>query len=565
MATAPQKGTCRGYTADVVHLIAHLGGPSSSEDDIEWATDIPAGERLLEWLAAQVHFDVERLPSSVALIHSHNEEPQDLIMRPVLGRIALYAEESNVLDRLPATDESISQNPKSRLASSSYRLPSKLRSCANTLEGEAGALGAHTKRLQHRLQKTKAAMKGLQNAIATIRSEIHGLNQTALEQGQRLTDLSLEADSTVGQCTRQALDVLQNAEQRGRESHLSIARSRIATLERGRCALAIAVERLYRSLDDEYNSLPMADDLHDKAASVYAIIKAASGHLSPSALYAASYHEELGRITSELKGLSQEQARDLEQYIHPLWNSEVEEIDSRNIVPDVKTELERAGTLDRLILSQAQERCLDYITTELRDRLLPGLQKCYEVLQAESALRAETEVIVSALIEELEDVNDGMEEAKRFTDLNGYDSNESGGNPTMILGAAVTDLLKPLLRTDRPIVLLDHSDVESELASFRKSSANAQKAGERWSSQLSRRLTDLSTSQALLLDVAYENSPTNTSAPFAPLPAEVAIVQEIRQRSEDLTTAAARLQRESELSSRDRRKLTAFIEKWSST
>ncbi|KAJ6631448.1 hypothetical protein B0H10DRAFT_1978800 [Mycena sp. CBHHK59/15] len=38
----------------VTTIVSLLGGPKINAEDIEWAADIPAGQRLLEWLAAQV-------------------------------------------------------------------------------------------------------------------------------------------------------------------------------------------------------------------------------------------------------------------------------------------------------------------------------------------------------------------------------------------------------------------------------------------------------------------------------------------------------------------------------
>ena len=35
-------------------LISTLGGPLISPADIEWAVDLPTGEKLLEWVAAQL-------------------------------------------------------------------------------------------------------------------------------------------------------------------------------------------------------------------------------------------------------------------------------------------------------------------------------------------------------------------------------------------------------------------------------------------------------------------------------------------------------------------------------
>ena len=38
----------------LVSTISHLGGPTIHPVDIEWATDLPAGKKLVEWLADQL-------------------------------------------------------------------------------------------------------------------------------------------------------------------------------------------------------------------------------------------------------------------------------------------------------------------------------------------------------------------------------------------------------------------------------------------------------------------------------------------------------------------------------
>ncbi len=40
--------------SQVLDLVSHLGGPNRTEDELKWASDIPAGKQLLEWLASQL-------------------------------------------------------------------------------------------------------------------------------------------------------------------------------------------------------------------------------------------------------------------------------------------------------------------------------------------------------------------------------------------------------------------------------------------------------------------------------------------------------------------------------
>lgn len=80
----------------------------------------------------------------------------------------------------------------------------------------------------------------------------------------------------------------------------------------------------------------------------------------------------------------------------------------------------------------------------MQESLLPRLHRTHDVLDARSAYAVETEAVVSALIEELEDVNDTVESTKQQPSDVGdreYERSED------ILEVAVTDLLKALLRT----------------------------------------------------------------------------------------------------------------------
>ena len=73
-------------------------------------------------------------------------------------------------------------------------------------------------------------------------------------------------------------------------------------------------------------------------------------------------------------------------------------------------------------------------------QLIPRLQEIYNDLHERNAVALETEAVVSALIDELEDVNDSVEMAKSSSSPNqDVDGHES------LLEAEMVDLLKELL------------------------------------------------------------------------------------------------------------------------
>ena len=74
----------------------------------------------------------------------------------------------------------------------------------------------------------------------------------------------------------------------------------------------------------------------------------------------------------------------------------------------------------------------------MQDQLIPRLQQTYDDLYSRSATAAETEAIVSALIEELEDINDAIENSKNS------DLSESLEEIEDLLEAEIIELLKGL-------------------------------------------------------------------------------------------------------------------------
>ncbi len=76
--------------ADVIRIISHLGGPDCSEEDLQWAADIPSGKHLLEWVANQGSATSDFGDAGVQ--HS----PRDILDQIVLSPIALYKEELDV-------------------------------------------------------------------------------------------------------------------------------------------------------------------------------------------------------------------------------------------------------------------------------------------------------------------------------------------------------------------------------------------------------------------------------------------------------------------------------------
>ncbi|KAI0669615.1 hypothetical protein C8Q78DRAFT_189275 [Trametes maxima] len=553
----------RYLISDVIRVISHLGGPECSEEDLTWAADIPAGELLLEWLAMQAapvpvaNCEEDIAANAGAQPSSHSEKLHNQQLQTSLSPIALYRDEVDTLDRLGKAEligNTLNPTP------TSYKLPSTLALHSKALQLEAETLEASAARSMHRLNSAKAAAKDVKQSVRTIEAEIKNVDRTIQGQQERLTDLSLKTDGTIARCTSQAASILGISA--NREKQLSALKSKLASLEHARLAIVDSVGRLYQTLDDGYHSLLTVDEIRHNVAAVCARMTGVSSGLpSTSTLLAASYVEELEKATLGLRSSSTDNAARADGNRQGLKGG-----DYPKLIPDIHGELERSGRLDRLILLREQEKGLHDVVEDLQGNLVPRLQNMYDALHDRSAAATETEAIISALIDELEEVNDATECSKASAGYIYSESYHAREGSEDVLENAITDLLKALLGSrgdaeNRPTVLLDRSDVEAELKALTDRSAAAHQVEGKWAAEVSSRLTELLGSYSPLLSAAYNNSPMNTSPPFAPSSAETAVEDTICRKVDELVAASIKLQNAPDLSSRDKRKL-ADVNKW---
>ncbi|KAM5543054.1 hypothetical protein V8D89_003438 [Ganoderma adspersum] len=552
----------------VLKLVFHLDGPSCTEDELAWAADIPAGKGLLDWLAGQLPDPT--FTDRVARSSNHNAGPtRDVsgLIQTSISPIALYSEEVEILDVLKVEDSRAEgwQESKGTSIPAAYEFPSQLRSRTNAAELEADLLERQAARLKHRLNATKSATKDLKHTIHALRKQIQNLDGTIEEQQQRLTDLSAETDNSIAQHVDLAERVLQHAiPVRTPESSDAFEnyRADLASLRSSRAAAASAVKQLYLTLDDRYACLPTAAELHRDAAIIDSKLDQLAKDRSPSErLLQVAYVEELEKMVKLLEA-DPACPDTLPDVIRASARvSELKGVEAGTSPPtlkvDVKGELERAGRMDRLTLLRAQERGLDASINYMRDQLITRLQQTYDDLHSRSMAAVETEAIVSALIEELEDVNDAVENAKSSSFFGTLQDSED------LLEAEMMELLKGLSSTDgHTAVLLNRNDVEREVLALSSRVSASRIADEKWANQVRDQVRELSSSSAPLLATAYTNSPVNTSPRFALSRDQITLQTNTRAKAEELIEAAGRLQKETELSSRDKRKLGSFVEKW---
>ena len=77
----------------VLEILAHLGGPECSPEELEWAVDIPAGKQLLEWIASQADTEGQIDRGQIVGNEQQPKGGSALNLRASLSPVALYQDE----------------------------------------------------------------------------------------------------------------------------------------------------------------------------------------------------------------------------------------------------------------------------------------------------------------------------------------------------------------------------------------------------------------------------------------------------------------------------------------
>ncbi|KAH9935230.1 uncharacterized protein BXZ73DRAFT_45620 [Epithele typhae] len=550
------------YTVSrVVDILSHLGGPECTHEDLQWSIDIPAGQQFLQWIATQV-------PEVDSPFNLGAGKTLHAALRP----IALSQEELDLMSATRAKTKAADEDPvpdTTRVGgllrtAGRYETPLQIRHRLETAEVQAEVTERQIARLKTRLKASKIAALDSKQAIHSLKKDIQSADRSIDKQQRQVAKLSDEVQNTISICTYMGDRITSLSEESQESGFLQKSKATIASLKSARSSAATSTRRLYENLDAAYSSLPHAGELQQDAARVQSILADVSNQ--PEALLQAAYINHLEVATKRLSSSASLQALLSE------CDAFEDAIDAKDgdvkadLVVDVKKELENAGRLDRLALLNFQERGLDEacITRSCSSRVQPALETVHTCLRSRSTLAMEAEAIVSALIEELEDINDAAESVRgiRETPTQGHSRDTDG-----ILESEFILLLKRLIGSrpgvvERATVLLNREDVDREINTLTQEISHARSQEDKWVSDLRGRLHNLSSSTDPLVSTVYSNAPVNTSPPFAqPAPLE-ALCTQTRARAEELAAAAAKLQQVTELSSRDKRKLGVFVEKW---
>lgn len=81
-------------TETVTDITSLLGGPEISAEDIDWALDVPAGQRLLDWLVSQVEGETDgpdQLRAALQVISLEENEVEMSVLFSIESGFGLMA------------------------------------------------------------------------------------------------------------------------------------------------------------------------------------------------------------------------------------------------------------------------------------------------------------------------------------------------------------------------------------------------------------------------------------------------------------------------------------------
>ncbi|KAJ7125280.1 hypothetical protein C8R44DRAFT_782778 [Mycena epipterygia] len=533
----------------ITTIVSLLGGPELNPEDIDWASDLPAGRKLLEWLVSQVQPELDGTGVEFGPI------------RAALQAIAL---EDDELRMLHATGKGAIGESGPRVPSG-YVPPWRLRAKEHYMGVEASRLETETEVLKSRLHQTKIASQRLSQTIKIIASELEKTDDDILAAEDRLSELSLNADAAILASVHSSFSVLDafvpnndSAQDESPQAGLLSAASSVGT------AITTRFHSQMRAIDAAASRLPTPSELHTECARLdTALNKPRAGANNLISLASdAAFNDKVKWLCQALEdpdtgrdALATVLAKDLER--------------GRDHPPaiDVKAELECAWALDQAGLLDVRGAVLDEAIAAFSGTVLPPLTALHDDLAATNSSAREAQALVQALQEEIQDVVQDLRAAQDphgNADVPVVDTQAKDAE----LQAGLVNLLKQLKdlrpRDSPPLVLLSQEDILSELRSVYERAEISRHQEDAWAADLLPTLRKLEAAHAPLLDVAYAHSPMNTSPPFG-FPVDVQAIQAgAKTSASDLGDAVVKLQKEVKTLDTDRakRRLEHFVTKW---
>ncbi|KAF8216375.1 hypothetical protein K438DRAFT_1953326 [Mycena galopus ATCC 62051] len=523
-------------TETATAIVSLLGGPEFNAEDIDWAMDLPAGQRLLDWLVSQVELEVaaaddatsDSLRAALQAISLENDEVQML----------RHATVKKVVSR-PATNEIEPKIP------AGYIPPWRLRAKEQYTVAEAVRLEAETESLKARLQQAKIASQSLTHAIKSLASAIEKTENDIRGAEDGLSELSLNADAALRGSLNSSIGLINGCPL---DDFARDESSRLSSISSARSAITARFQSLMHALDTAERQLPTPSELHAECTRLDALrSKACADPI------------EIARLCAVLE--------DLETGKDALAAVLTEPEHQPPVTVDVVAELGAAWACDQAAILDARGVILDEGITAFSDSLLPPLTALHANLSAQTAHTREAQAFLGALCAEMGDIGEDVRAAREAPSpqLNAEVELECKDTDLQMGLTGLLNQLKDLRARDAPpLGLLSQEDILAELRGVYARDEVSRRQEEEWVGNLLPTLRNLETAHAPLLDAAYAYSALNSSPPFC-VPTDVRAVREdAKSKSEGLGDAVAKLQEDVKglTSERAKRRMEQFVLKW---
>ncbi|KAJ7647803.1 hypothetical protein FB45DRAFT_894496 [Roridomyces roridus] len=527
----------------VTTMVSLLGGPTIDAEEIHGATELSSGQRLLEWLVCQVHTD------------DNTNAPNSI--RAALQAVSLESEELQKLRQLATRRTApVRDGEDTELAlPSGYIPPWRLRPNEQYIGAEAALHEADTGVLKARLQQTKLASQKLSQAIKAIASEIEKVDKDIRTSEERLSELSIHADTAILASVDSSLERLAQLTSENDECLDEEALSAVSSIN---TTLIDHFESQMRAIDASSRRLPTPSEIKAECARLDAVFNTPrAGEKGHATMFDAVFNRELGRLCRALDDPETTESAIAEIFA----DGDLEPSAPSPATIDVRSQLEHAWAQDQAALLEARGAVLEQAIASFSDNLIPSLTVVHDDLAAADSGMREVQALVEALREETQDIvvttEERQENTKKLPDARDAE-----------LEADLESLLKRLqdLRPPDapPLVLSNREDIIDELRAVYEREQGLRQREENWAANLLPTLRGLEAAHGPLLSEAYRHSPMNTSLPFACPPDVRAVQVNAKAKSDDLKSAIDKLQEEMKTleSDRAKKRLEHFIGKW---
>ncbi|KAF8806679.1 hypothetical protein BYT27DRAFT_7339244 [Phlegmacium glaucopus] len=555
----------------LVKTISLLGGPPLESTDIDWATDLPAGNAFFEWLADQLHdwnIPNPNLEQNVTSGNGvdDNEEQIEIKMRAALRDVALEKDEVLILGH-----ESLSRDASNDISDSDYLPLSRLKQQAGYINNETELLKRETGLLSTRLVMTKKASQKLTQAIKSLQRTLDEVKSDTNDTEEKLSELSVNADTTIATTLTNAKALVHtlNISYPDDDANAIIETNVVEksdhdkniTNEHARSSLAQAQTSLTAIIADlrehtERLSLIRKEeafkneDIQMEADRLKAAFKSMK---SGPTNHILTKNPELEDICA----LLEHEATSRERGAAPtnLLQSILQELDGQDddsevfLEPsalDVDAEISHARCLDQIAILRTYETGLDQALESL-DVVLTPLERLHTSLAKVWHCIQEAEALLEAFGDELEDIDMNFvnESLGTKNDSHEVQSKEPGYNDP----SSVTSL---------------HEDILTEHLVRNKRLAVMETSEKAWIETLIREYSARPIHPSL--SKIYANSPLTTSAPFA-FPTQV---QQIEAQARDRAMRLEGFVRKLEVKVHETftkngptaKRLDSFVERW---